>query len=119
MQPHEAQVDDFNPTRHIFRAGFPPHQAMFYDGSKSILACGLIDIGDGQYYLWSVFSKNIKPIHYRFIIKYLNNYLSLLNFRSIHHIIRKDMPWTKHMITFIGFKYVRDEDEFLEHWVRI
>ena len=119
LKPHEAQIEDYEPTRALFKDGYPPHQAMFYDGRKSILACGLIDMGGGQYYIWSVFSKNIRPIHYRFIVKYLNNYISLLKTTSIHHIIRKDMPWTKHMITFIGFRYVRDESEFLEHWIRI
>jgi len=43
----------------------------------------------------------------------------MLQYTSIHHLIRKDMPWTRKMIAMMGFKYVRDEDEQLEHWVRL
>ena len=117
--PHSIQVDDKVKTQGIFKKGFPAHQAMFYEGRKSILACGLIDISDDQYYLWTLFSKNVKSHHLVFIYNYLNNYLSLLNYRSIHHIIRKDFPNSRRMMRLMGFEYVRDEEENLEHWVRI
>jgi len=118
FKPHQVQKDDYEPTKEIFKDGFPDHQAMFYDGSKSILACGFIDISGGQYYAWTLFGSNFKKIHYRFFINYSNNYLAMLQYTSIHHLIRKDMPWTRKMIAMMGFKYVREEDENLEHWVR-
>ena len=119
FKTHEVQKEDFSGTKLIFRDGFPEHQAMFYDGAKSILACGFIDMGDGQYYAWTLFGENFKKMHYRFFINYINNYLNMLPYTSIHHIIKKDMIWTKKMISMAGFKYVRDEDEFTEHWVRL
>lgn len=118
FKPHNIQNDDFIPMKKAFKKGFPEHQAMFYDGSKSILACGFIDIGDGQYYAWTLFGENFKKMHYRFFINYINNYLNMLSYKSIHHLIEKDMVWTKKMISMAGFKYVREEDENLEHWVR-
>lgn len=119
FKTHDIQKEDYEPTRKIFRHGFPEHQAMFYDGKKSILASGLIDIGDGQYYVWSLFGKNFEPIHMRFCINYLNNYLNVLQYRSVHHLIKKDMPWTRKMMKMVGFVYVRDEDDNMEHWVRL
>lgn len=119
FKPHKIQEDDFLPTKEIFKNGFPSHQGMMYDGRKSILAFGVIDIGDGQYYMWTLFGKNFEKKHYRFLINYSNNYLSMLSFKSVHHLIRKDMPWTRKMISLAGFKYVRDENEFMEHWVKI
>lgn len=119
FKPHKIQEDALLPTREIFKDGFPPHQAMFYDGNKSILACGFIDIGDGQYYAWTLFGANFIKIHYRFFINYINNYLNMLDYTSVHHYIDKDMPWTKKMIKMAGFKYVRDENENFEHWVRL
>lgn len=92
---------------------------MFYDKKKSILACGLIDLGDGQYYLWTLFSKYVKTKHLFFIFNYLNNYLTLLKYTSVHHIIRKDFNNSRRIMKLLGFKYVRDEDENLEHWVRV
>lgn len=119
FKPHKIQFDVFDGTRQIFKNGFPPHQAMFYDGKKSILACGFIDIGDGQYYAWTLFGENFKKMHYKFFINYINNYLNMLDYKSIHHYINKEMPWTKKMIKMAGFKYVREENESFEHWVRL
>jgi len=90
-----------------------------YDGRKSILACGFVDMGGGQFYAWTLFGERFKKLHYRFFVRYVNYYLNMLDYSSIHHIIRKDMPWTRHMISIVGFKYVRDEDDFTEHWVRV
>lgn len=83
------------------------------------MAGGLVDIGDGQYYLWTLFSENIKPVHLPYIFKYLNNYLSLLKYVSVHHIIRKDFPSSRKMMKLCGFKFVRDEDGELEHWIKV
>lgn len=82
------------------------------------MACGLVDIGDGQYYLWTLFGKHVKPKHLVFVFNYLNNYLSLLKYRSVHHIIRKDYSNSRRMMKLAGFEYVRDEGELLEHWVK-
>lgn len=92
---------------------------MFYDGKKSILACGLIDIGDGQYFLWTLFGAGVLPKHLVFVFNYLNNYFTLLKCRSVHHIIRKDFPNSRRMMKLAGFRYVRDEGDNLEHWVKI
>ena len=91
---------------------------MFYEGRKSVLACGLIDIGGGQYYLWTLFGKNTLPRHLVFVFNYLNNYFALLKCRSVHHIIRKDFPNSRRMMKLAGFEYVRDEGDNLEHWVK-
>lgn len=92
---------------------------MFYDGKSAVLAAGLIDMGGGAFYQWSLFGDRIKKYHLRHIIRYFNNYLSMLDCECVHHIIRKDLPWTKDMMRLQGFEYVRDEDEFTEHWLRI
>ncbi len=105
--------------KEIFKKGVPPHQAMFYEGTKSILAAGFIDIGGGQFYQWSLFGEGIKRHHLRFVIKYCRDYLNMLEYKSLHHIIRKDLDWTKHMMKALGYRYVRDEDEFTEHWIRV
>lgn len=92
---------------------------MFYESKKAVLACGLIDIKDGQYYLWTLFGNNIRPSHLVFVFNYLNNYLSLLKYSSIHHIIRKDFPNSRRMMKLAGFSFVRDEGDNLEHWIKI
>jgi hypothetical protein len=92
---------------------------MFYDGTKSILACGFISIGDGQFYAWTIFGKDFKRFHYKFFARYVNNYLDMLEYTSIHHLIYKDREWTKKMMKIVGFSYVRDEDDKLEHWIKV
>lgn len=119
FKAHKVQEDEYEPTVRLFKNGYPPHQAMFYDNKKSVLACGFIPMGDGQYYAWTLFGNNFKRFHFRFFVIFINYYLNLLEYSSIHHIIRKDMPWTKHMIKMCGFVYVRDEDENMEHWIRM
>lgn len=116
---HQIQDCEYEPTVNLFKKGFPAHQGMVYNGGKSILAWGLINMGDGQYYVWTLFGKHFKKEHLKFCVNYLNNYLNLLEYSSIHHIIRKEFIWTKKMISMFGFKYVRDEDNNMEHWVRL
>ncbi len=119
FKPHNIQKDCFESTKKIFKNGFPDHQGILYDGRKSILIFGLIDMGGGQYYCWTVFGENFKKFHLRFVINYTNRYLNMLQYKSIHHIIRKDMPWTKKMMSMAGFEYVRDEEEATEHWIKL
>lgn len=118
LKPHPVQADEFDCTKNVFKKGFPPHQMMFYDGKKSILAGGFIDLDDGMFYQWSLFSENIKKHHLLFILKYVNNYLNMLDYKAVHHIIRKDLPWTRRFMSLLGYRYARDEDEFTEHWIR-
>jgi hypothetical protein len=117
--PCDIQLDEFKPTVELFKNGFPPHQGIVYDGKRSILLFGFIDMGEGQYYAWTLFGKHFQKKHMKFCIDWANNYLNLLEFSSIHHIIRKEYYWTKKMISMFGFKYVRDEDDNMEHWVRL
>lgn len=119
FKPCEIQRSELEPTIKLFKHGFPPHQGMVYDGKKSVLAWGLISMGDGQYYVWTIFGESFKKEHLKFCVNYLNNYLNLLEYSSIHHIIRKEYFWTRKMISMFGFKYVRDEDNNMEHWVRL
>ncbi len=113
------QEDEFLGTKQIFKNGMPHHQMMFYSGAKSILAFGFIDMGGGQFYQWSLFGEHIKKHHMIFIIKYVRQYLNMLDYKYVHHIIRKDLPWTAKAMKALGYKYVRDEDEFTEHWIRV
>ncbi len=119
FSPHSIQTDEKKETQKIFRHGFPAHQAMFYDGRKSILACGLIDIGDSQYYLWTLFGCRMSYKHVIYIFNYLNKYLRLLNYKSIHHIIRRDYPNSRRMMKLLGFQFVRYEGDNLEHWIKM
>ncbi len=119
FKPHEIQKEDYEPTRLVFKNGFPPHQGILYDGKKSVLVFGLMEFNSGQYYAWTLFGENFKKFHFKFVIKYTNSYLNMLDYKSVHHIIRKDMDWTKKMMSMAGFKYVRDEDQFTEHWIKI
>lgn len=119
LEPHPVQADEFDGTKEIFKKGVPPHQIMFYDGTKSICAAGFIDMGDGMFYQWSLFGKHIKRQHLFFLLRYMNNYLNMLDYKSVHHIIRKDLPWTGRFLALEGYKYARDENEFTEHWVRV
>ena len=119
FKAHPVQLQEYSGTKLIFRDGFPAHQAMFYDGKKSVLACGLIDMSGGQYYVWTLFGDGFTKRHFRHVINYFENYLNVLDYRSIHHIVKKEMPWTKKMMRLSGFSYVRDECELTEHWVRL
>lgn len=116
---HPIQEQEYGPTKNLFKNGFPPHQGMLYDGKKAVLAFGFIDMKDGQYYAWTLFGRDFKKSHLKFCVEWANNYLKLLEYSSIHHIIRKEYCWTKKLISMFGFKYVRDEDNNMEHWVKL
>ena len=101
----------------IERAGWPPHQAIFYCGRKSMYMAGLIETEEpGVFWSWTIHGKHMTHSHYPFIIKETRAYFKRLDFKTILHIIHKDKPWTRRMARLFRFSYVKDIDSERELW---
>lgn len=104
-------------TIEMFRGGLPPHQAVLLADGEPVLVMGLLPIDGKSYWTWSIFGIGFKLIHYRKFIKFFKEYLNLLEWETILHIIDKEKPWTRHMAASLGFSFSHDCDDRFEWWV--
>jgi hypothetical protein len=117
FEPIESQKWSYPDTIKLFEDGYPPHQCAVFDDDKCVLIMGLFEEYEGIFWTWTIFGVNFKPIHYKHFIRYWKNYLNLLDYSSISHIIDKQKPWSRHMVSCLGFQYSHDYDENNEWWV--
>lgn len=105
-------------TIEMFREGFPPHQAMLLCDDEPVLIMGLIEEGPpGTFWTWCIFGDGFRLFHYREFIKFFKEYLNLLEWKQILHIIDKQKPWTRHMAKSLGFFHSHDVGDRYEWWV--
>lgn len=101
----------------MFADGFPMHQAAMFDGDNCVLIMGLIEHEQGIFWTWTLFGVGFRPIHYKHFKIFWQNYLKLLEYKQISHIIDKEKPWTRHMVKMLGFEYSHEHSEQYEWWI--
>ncbi len=117
FKPIPLQAWAMESTIDMFSDGFPPHQAAMFDFLDCVLIMGLMEHEPGIFWTWTLFGVGFRPIHYKHFKIFWQNYLNLLEYKQISHIIDKQKPWTRHMVDCLGFKYSHDYDENNEWWI--
>lgn len=82
---------------------WPPHWGIIMDGDDPIYIIGLYHLGDAHYDSFTIFSKHYKPKHLRFVIKFVKDYMSMLEYQSIKHVVEEDDIAMNKYIKLMGF----------------
>lgn len=117
FKPIPMQEWAMESTIDMFSDGFPPHQAAMFDFLDCVLIMGLMEHEPGIFWTWTLFGVGFRPIHYKHFKIFWQNYLNLLEYKQISHIIDKEKPWTRHMVKMLGFEYSHEHDEQYEWWI--
>lgn len=81
----------------------PDHWAIFKDAENPIFIVGISEVSPKEYDSFTLFSKHVCPKHLPFIIKFVKNYIRMLDYSRIIHAVETEDTAMRKFIQMMGF----------------
>lgn len=103
------QEQDTVETLALFKqVGVPEHQAVLTYLDTPVLLCGFHKVWPRVYEAWTIFGKHWSIDMYPAAFQWTNEYLNLLEFDRVQHILEADREWMHKILIKLGFEKETD-----------
>lgn len=106
FSPTELQLKEFMDVYIVF--GKNIHQYTMLKKGEPVLLIGLNEFAPKNFEVYTIFSKNWKPVYYKDVINFTRQYVEKLDYDRIIHHVHEDRPWTIRMAEVLGLNKMYD-----------